>query len=204
MLSEIVSYWPLLLAYIIGSLSSAVLISRLFGLPDPRAHGSKNPGATNVLRLSGKFWGAVVLLLDGLKACLPVLWAQQVGLDYAAWVWFAAVLGHVMPFWALTQGGKGVATYIGGLVAYCWPAALVFVISWLVCFKLTRVSALGAIGAVSITPVAAIYFWHQGPGLAWLALSTLIIVRHHSNIRRIIRGEELGFKTPTKGNEASQ
>ncbi len=146
-------FWLLtLLAYLIGSLSFAILLSRLAGIPDPRAGGSGNPGATNMLRLAGKRLAICTLFGDLLKGLLPVLLAASLDMSVQqqAWIGLAAVCGHLYPLYFRFRGGKGVATAAGALLALYPPAALLAIAAWLLVFRMTRTSSLAALIALPL------------------------------------------------------
>jgi glycerol-3-phosphate acyltransferase PlsY len=189
--------WPSLigiaiLSYLIGSIASAVLVSRLFKLPDPRLAGSGNPGATNVLRLGGKKAALITLLGDLSKGLLPVLVlralnAPEIALAVAA---IAAFTGHIYPIFFGFKGGKGVATAAGALLALNPIIGLITIGTWLVTAWLTRYSSLAAVTAALVASVTAQYLT-QAPTMIAVSLMTIILVwRHQANIRRLIRGEE--------------
>ncbi|MBK6743394.1 MAG: glycerol-3-phosphate 1-O-acyltransferase PlsY [Hydrogenophilales bacterium] len=191
----------IVVAYLIGSLSFAVILSRVSGLPDPRSYGSGNPGATNVLRSGRKSVAALTLLGDALKGAVAVLlaqWATQVwGLpSYApALAGLAAFVGHLWPVFFGFKGGKGVATALGLLMALNPWLGFACAASWLLVFLLTRVSSLSALVAAGLAPVYV--WWLSGQGvdtLAILGVALLIFWRHKANIGRLLRGEEAGFK----------
>lgn len=190
-----------LTAYLIGSVSFAVVVSRAYRLPDPREYGSGNPGATNVLRSGRKSVAALTLLGDALKGAVAVLlaqWATQVwGLpSYApALAGLAAFVGHLWPVFFGFKGGKGVATALGLLMALNPWLGFACAASWLLVFLLTRVSSLSALVAAGLAPVYV--WWLSGQGvdtLAILGVALLIFWRHKANIGRLLRGEEAGFK----------
>ncbi|MFV3366609.1 glycerol-3-phosphate 1-O-acyltransferase PlsY [Pseudomonas sp. NY15435] len=188
-------FWFLaILAYLLGSLSFAVLLSRLFGTADPRASGSGNPGATNMLRLAGKKIAILTLLGDLAKGLLPVLIARMIGLSdvQQAWVGLAAVIGHLYPLYFNFRGGKGVATAAGMLLALYPPAALLAAVAWLVTFKLSRTSSLASLVATPLTlPLLA---WQEPSALLPMTVLTgLIVWRHRSNLRDLIAGRERHF-----------
>lgn len=188
-------FWLLtLLAYLIGSLSFAILLSRLAGMPDPRVGGSGNPGATNMLRLAGKRLAICTLFGDLLKGLLPVLLAASLDMSVQqqAWIGLAAVCGHLYPLYFRFRGGKGVATAAGTLLALYPPAALLAIVAWLLVFRLTRTSSLAALIALPLClPLLA---WQQpGALLPMSLLATLIVWRHRSNVRDLFAGRERHF-----------
>lgn len=202
------SYLAVAGAYLVGSLSFAVIVSRAFGLHDPRTYGSKNPGATNVLRSGNKAAAAVTLLLDALKGWLPV-WAARTWAADAGWgdatvalVGLAAFLGHLFPVFFRFKGGKGVATAAGVLFGVDWLLGLATLLTWLVVVAMSRYSSLGAIAAAAFAPACYLL----GGGEAWavsepmavsvVVMSALLLWRHADNINRLIQGKEsrLGSK----------
>lgn len=183
----------ILISYLIGSISSAIIVCKLMHLADPRTQGSGNPGATNVLRMGGKKAALITLLGDALKGFLPVLAAKCLGFDdlTLALVAFAAFIGHLLPVFFRFEGGKGVATFIGGLLALNWPAGLCWMATWVMMAFLFRYSSLAALTASVLAPV---YLWLITGKLAWVGIiavmSILLIVRHKGNILKLMRGEE--------------
>lgn len=179
--------------YLIGSISSAVLISRVMGLPDPRLEGSGNPGATNVLRLGNKAAAALTLVGDLLKGTLPVLFALQVSGDQSVVAGAAAgaFLGHLFPVFFKFQGGKGVATALGVFLAVNPLMGLGLAVTWLATALLFRFSSLAALVAAASAPAWA-WWTTQDPMYIALAigLAGVLIWRHRANIRRLINGEE--------------
>jgi len=180
-------------AYLIGSLSSAIILCKLAGLPDPRSQGSGNPGATNVLRFGGKKLAATVLILDVVKGILPVVIAILLGLDetWLAATALAAFLGHLYPVFFQFKGGKGVATALGGFLALSPLLAGSILLSWLIVFKLSRISSLSAIIAASLGPVYSIWLI-DSVNARWIILiiAMMLVARHHGNIKRLLSGEE--------------
>lgn len=183
----------IILGYLLGSVSTAIIVCRALGLPDPRTEGSRNPGATNVLRLGGKTAAAVTLLGDLLKGLLPVLAAQVAGVSEwgLAGTALAAFLGHLYPAFFGFEGGKGVATAFGavlGLSAWVATAALA---TWLLMAAIVRISSLSALTAAVLTPL---YIWWfklpQVYALAVLIMVALLIWRHRSNIQNLLAGTE--------------
>lgn len=207
-MDTIYSLAAVLLAYLTGSLSFAVVVSRVMGLADPRTYGSKNPGATNVLRSGSKAAAVVTLLLDAFKGWLPVFivktWGERWGLGdgTVALVGLAAFVGHLWPVFFRFQGGKGVATAAGVILAFEPWLGLAALATWVIVAFFSRYSSLASI----VTAVFAPVFYLFGNGVAWrapreLALSLaamglLLVWRHAENINRLIAGKEskLGAK----------
>lgn len=179
--------------YLLGSIPFGLILARAAGLGDIRAIGSGNIGATNVLRTGNKGLAAATLLLDAAKGSLAVLLFTQV-LDVGAVAplvaGFAAVLGHNFPLWLKFKGGKGVATTLGVLAAVAWPVCLLACLTWLAMAVLFRISSLAALIGLAAAPFYALAL--ADPGIALLAalLAILGMIRHHANIRRLLKGEE--------------
>lgn len=183
----------LIIAYLFGSISSAIIVCKLMRLPDPRTAGSQNPGATNVLRIGGKKAAAITLLGDSLKGFLPVMIASALGLSplNLALVALATLLGHLFPIFFRFEGGKGVATFIGCLVALSWPTALCWGVTWLVVAALFRYSSLAALIACALAPVYSWYISHElGTSIVLAVMAALIFYRHKQNIAKLISGKE--------------
>ncbi len=213
-LKPFLPYAATLAGYLIGSLSFAVIVSRVMGLNDPRTYGSKNPGATNVLRSGSKAAAVVTLLLDALKGWLPVVLVRWFGQPYgleegtAAAVGLAAFLGHLFPVFFRFQGGKGVATALGVLLAFNWILGLAVAASWLIVAFFFRYSSLASLVAAVFAPVYYLF----GDGVVWrlnkpmmlaiCVMTFLLIWRHALNISRLVKGTESrlgGKKEPEKG-----
>lgn len=180
-----------LAAYLLGSIPFGVLITRALGLGNLRDIGSGNIGATNVLRTGNKGAAFATLVLDGAKGGVAVLIARALLGEQAALVaGLGAFLGHLFPVWLKFQGGKGVATFLGVLLAVSFPAGLAACATWLVSALAFRYSSLSALIAAAATPVWLLLFGR--PDAIWLALllGALVFARHHANIRRLMRGEE--------------
>ena len=179
------------LAYLLGSIPFGLVITRAFGLGDLRAIGSGNIGATNVLRTGNKGAAAATLILDAGKGAVAVLVARHLAGESAALVaGFAAFLGHIFPVWLGFRGGKGVATFLGTMLALAWPVGIAACLTWLVTAFAFRCSSLAALVAAASTPL---WLWLFGrPDAIWLgvALAVLVFVRHHANIRRLLDGTE--------------
>ncbi len=182
-----------LFAYLLGSISTAIVTCKLMNLPDPRTTGSNNPGATNVLRVGGKKAAAITLCGDLLKGLVPVLLAKYWGLDLQ-WqfiVGFAAFLGHLYPLYYGFKGGKGVATAIGVYLGLNLWAALAVIATWLLIAKILKFSSLAALVATLLAPLFFYLFTqhvHLSIGLSGMTL--LIYWRHRSNIRNLLTGKE--------------
>ena len=195
------------LAYLMGSLSFAIIVSRLMGLKDPRSYGSNNPGATNVLRSGNKMAAVATLLLDGLKGWLPVVLVKWFGKDYGledgtmAAVAFAAFLGHLYPVFFKFQGGKGVATAAGALLGIEWLLGLATLATWLIIAYFTRYSSLASIASAAFAPLFYL-LGNRGPWymersilMAIFMIGLLLVIRHRENINKLVSGKEskLGF-----------
>jgi len=178
-------------AYLCGSISSAILVCKIAGLPDPRTQGSGNPGATNVLRIGGKAAAACVLVFDILKGMVPVWLAYLLHLAplYLGLTAIAACLGHIYPVFFRFRGGKGVATALGAIAPIGWDLTGLMTGTWLLTVLLSGYSSLGAIVSALIAPF---YVWWFKPQFTFPVsmLSCLILLRHHDNIQRLWRGQE--------------
>ena len=186
-------FYFLIGSYLLGSISSAIIICKMCNLPDPRTKGSKNPGATNVLRLEGKKIAAFVLFFDGLKGVVPVFMGVYYGFGLTALTLTAlcAFLGHVFPVFYRFRGGKGVATYLGGLIAINLFVGLIFSVIWLLVAKVLKTSSLAALIATALSPF---YFYlitgDIGSTLIIGLISLLIFYTHRDNIKRLVNKEE--------------
>lgn len=179
-------------AYLVGSISSAILVCRLFDLGDPREQGSGNPGATNVLRIGGKFPAVLVLLFDVLKGTIPVWASYYLGLEpiYLAFVAVFACLGHMFPLFFDFSGGKSVATAFGAILPLGLDLAAMLILAWGIIAKMSNYSSLAAIVSVSLAPF---FTWLVKPDytLPVTILSVLIVLRHKDNIVRLYKGQEV-------------
>ncbi len=180
-----------LAAYLLGSVPFGLVMARLFGLGDIRQIGSGNIGATNVLRTGNKPAAALTLVLDAGKGGIAVLVARALLAEDAAQIaGFAAFLGHCFPIFLGFKGGKGVATFIGTLLALFWPAGIAACVTWLLVAAVGRISSLSALVAAALAPVFVTVFGMPQAGLVTALLAALIFVRHDANIKRLLKGEE--------------
>ena len=198
-------------SYLLGSLSFAVIVSRVMGLNDPRTFGSKNPGATNVLRSGSKAAAIITLLLDAAKGWLPVALVAWFGKPYGlgegtmALAGLGAFLGHLWPVFFKFEGGKGVATALGVLVGFSGWLGLATVVTWIVIAAFFRYSSLASLVSAVFAPVyyvladGVVWEFNKWIFLAILAMSALLIYRHKLNIQRLVEGKEskLGKKKPS-------
>jgi len=182
-------------AYLLGSISSAILVCRLMGLPDPRTQGSNNPGATNVLRIGGpkaKKAAGITLFGDSIKGLLPMLAAHALGVGpwTLAGAGLAAFVGHLYPVFFGFRGGKGVATALGVQFGL-WPVGLCVAGVWLFVAKVLKISSVAALVSMALAPVFVWWFWPQPPLLGMQVIITLLLFyRHRSNIRNLLSGSE--------------
>lgn len=180
-------------AYLTGSVSSAIIVCKVMGLADPRENGSGNPGATNVMRIGGKKAAAITLAGDALKGLLPVLIAKVLLVDslLLSMVVFAAFLGHLFPIFFGFKGGKGVATSFGVTLGVAWALGFVVSGTWLLVYKLGKISSLAALVAAVLTPV---YVWlivrDINLVIVFGLISVILLWRHKANIQRLLAGDE--------------
>lgn len=181
------------LAYLLGSVSSAIIVCRLMGLPDPRTQGSNNPGATNVLRIGGKRAAAITLLGDSLKGLIPLLLAHalDLGPPALAATGLAAFLGHLYPVFFGFQGGKGVATALGVQFGLYWPLGLCVAAIWLFVAKVLKISSLSALVSMGLAPFLLWFLWDDPWLITMQVLISLILFwRHKRNIQNLLSGAE--------------
>ena len=195
---EILDYILILASYLIGSLSSAIIVCKIMGLPDPRGQGSGNPGATNVLRFGGKKAAAITLAGDMIKGLLPVLIVKYLDMSVVtiALVGLAAFLGHLYPLFFQFKGGKGVATMLGVMFGFSWWIGLATAGTWLFMAKIVNISSLSALVATALAPLY-VWLWFNYIGSNNIAtvgvtlLMTIILFwRHRSNIKNLMKGTE--------------
>ncbi|SHE21651.1 Acyl-phosphate:glycerol-3-phosphate O-acyltransferase PlsY [Bathymodiolus brooksi thiotrophic gill symbiont] len=186
-------------AYLIGSISTAIIVCKLLNLPDPRTQGSNNPGATNVLRIGGKKAAAITLIGDGVKGTIPVLIAHTLGSDLLTMtlVTLAAFLGHVYPIFFGFKGGKGVATFLGALLASNYLVGLSFMVIWIFVAKALKVSSMSALTATLLTPIIFYFLSNKDVNATYVITLTCtwIFFTHKSNIQRMLSGNEKGIKS---------
>lgn len=187
----------LVIAYLLGSISFAVVVSRFVGLADPRTYGSKNPGATNVLRSGNKVAALLTLLGDALKGTVAVLLAYHYQDTYQftqsdiAWVGLAAFIGHLFPIFFRFEGGKGVATALGVLLALNWVLGLATAVTWLIIAYFFRYSSLAAlVASVFAVFYDVLLFGINGQALAVFIMAALLVYRHKQNIANLMAGKE--------------
>jgi glycerol-3-phosphate acyltransferase PlsY len=185
------------IAYLIGSVSFAVVVSKAFRLPDPHSYGSGNPGATNVLRTGNRVAAALTLIGDGAKGLFAVWLAQRFAASFAnadwtiAAVMLAVFVGHVFPVFHRFQGGKGVATAAGILLALHWPLVLALALVWVVIAYGFKISSLAALTAAALAPLGAFYvFGNTAIAWAMVPIALLLFWRHRANIAKLIAGQE--------------
>ncbi|MDE2077166.1 MAG: glycerol-3-phosphate 1-O-acyltransferase PlsY [Burkholderiales bacterium] len=181
------------IGYLVGSLSFAVIVSRLFGLADPRSYGSGNPGATNVLRSGNKAAAILTLVFDAIKGYVPVIVAKQMGLPdmVVAAAGLGAFLGHLWPVFFKFEGGKGVATAAGVLLGFSGALGGSVLLVWIAMAVIFRYSSLAALTAAIAAPLIQLYFWGAGViTISVVVMSVLLIWRHEANIRKLLAGQE--------------
>jgi glycerol-3-phosphate acyltransferase PlsY len=193
MLPELSFIVTILLSYLIGSISTAIIVCKMLNIADPRTQGSNNPGATNVLRIGGKKAATITLIGDGLKGAIPVLIAHYLAFNMLAvtWLVLAVFLGHVYPIFFGFKGGKGVATFLGALLALSYLTGLGFIITWISVAKVLKISSLSTLIATAFTPV---YFYLMTDNLTSTYVIFLICLwifyTHRSNIKRLLNKQE--------------
>jgi glycerol-3-phosphate acyltransferase PlsY len=186
--------------YLLGSVPFGLVLTKLAGTSDLRSIGSGNIGATNVLRTGRKDLAIATLLLDAVKGTVAVLIAAQFSRELAIIAGLGAFIGHLHPVWLKFKGGKGVATFLGLVVALHWPSALVFIAAWLAAAFITRYSSAGALVASLAVPISLLVFGLESEAELFVALAVLLWFRHAENIRRILNGTEgkIGQKAEPK------
>jgi glycerol-3-phosphate acyltransferase PlsY len=180
----------LLFGYALGSIPFGLVLTKIFGEVDPRTIGSKNIGATNVLRTGNKALAAATLLLDALKGTAAVLIAAAWGEHAAVLAGLGAFLGHLYPVWLRFEGGKGVATFLGVVLGLLWPAALLFAVVWIALAATLRYSSLAGLSASAAVVLYAFFTDAQNLPALFFIMAAIVFIKHHANIRRLIAGTE--------------
>lgn len=187
---ELILY--MIFAYMLGSISSAIITCKAFKLPDPRTKGSNNPGATNVMRIGGRLPAIITLLGDALKGFIPTIIAVSFGAtsSMAALILLAAFLGHLYPIFFGFKGGKGIATTIGGLFVVSPIAGVMFALVWLLVFVVTKISSLSALIATVTMPL--VIYWQKGliTATPMVIIAFMIFIKHKTNINRLLNKQE--------------
>jgi len=188
----VTTIFMIVIAYLIGSLSSAILVCKAMNLPDPRTQGSGNPGATNVLRIGGKVPALITLLGDGLKGFIPVLVGHLIGINpfMLGVIGIAALMGHILPAFFKFEGGKGVATALGVLLALSPIVGIVAIIVWLIVAAISRYSSLAALTAMIAAPITVLVAGKFAYFFPILIISGILVWRHWDNIQRLRVGTE--------------
>ncbi len=197
MLTSVLAVFYVIVGYLVGSVCSAVIVCRLFSLPDPRTAGSNNPGATNVLRIAGPKCAIIVLVADMLKGFLPVFLAKLLGANTASlsFICLAAVLGHMFPIFFKFKGGKGVATALGAFLGFDWLLGAMVLATWLVVALITRYSSLASLVAIAFSPFYSLYVVNDMSAFLPLVLIVMaVFYKHHGNILRLTDGTEPKMK----------
>lgn len=177
--------------YLPGSIPFGLLIGKWAGLGDIRKQGSGNIGATNMLRIGGKKLATITLLADILKGALPVAIMQTIwGFEMALITAFATVIGHMFPIWLKFKGGKGVATSIGAFIGLSSALGFIVIICWLLTAKLSKISSLSALVATGMAPIFSLIIFGGESSLYILAITVMVWIRHHENIKRLLKREE--------------
>ena len=188
---RLLGFAALAFGYLLGSIPFGVILTRIAGAGDVRSIGSGNIGATNVLRTGRKGLAAATLAGDALKGTLAVLIVAALDAGELPLIaGLGAFLGHLHPVWLKFRGGKGVATYIGVLIALSWPVAIAFCVIWLAIARLTRYSSVAALAASAATPILLVFTSDPRTTLLFIFLTLLLWLRHHENIARLVRGGE--------------
>jgi len=179
-------------AYLLGSVSFGSILAQMFGIGDLRSRGSKNTGATNVLRLGGRYLGAMTLILDAAKGAIPVLLARyySMGSSEIACLAFFVVFGHIFPLWYKFRGGKGIATTVGVLLAVDWRLGCLFMVIWMIGFFTSGLASLSSISAILVTLICSYWVFSFPIALGYTLISVIVCYKHKGNIARILKKKE--------------
>ncbi len=182
----------IIFAYFCGSIPFGPIFAKIFNLGNMREKGSGNIGATNMVRIGGKKLGIAVALCDGIKGVIPILLGYELNLHESILSVFclAVVLGHIFPIWLYFKGGKGIATSMGAILALSWQVGIIYMISWLIIFKCSRISSLSSIISIIIMMIAAYCFLSVESSYFLMIMTIVIIVKHYDNILRLLRKSE--------------
>ena len=184
-----------ILVFFIGGIPFGLIIGKIFKNIDIRKYGSGNIGATNVARVIGKKYAVLTFLLDGLKSFLPIFIIKSIyGIHMAAYISFFAITGHIFSPWLKGKGGKGISSLFLALLAIDYRLFLITAITWLLCFKITKISALSALTSVIIMVIGSYFILPKFCFFVFFIIACIIFNAHSNNIKRLINGEELGFK----------
>jgi len=191
--SQTYDFFFLISSYLVGSIPFGLVLSKLIKLSDPRFHGSKNIGATNITRLSGYKFGFLTLFLDIFKAYGTIKFAQFFYPELVIWGSFCVFIGHIYPVWLKFRGGKGVAVFLGILASFSVGLTVVFIITWALIFFVFRYSSLSALSACVSTFLVSYFSYNETMVFLISALNLIIFIKHFENIERLIKGEEKKF-----------
>lgn len=187
-----------IVSFFISGIPFGLLIGKIFKNIDIREQGSGNIGATNVARVIGFKYAVLTFILDGLKSFLPVLIAKHYygfyGVEFASFIAFFAIIGHIYSPWLKGKGGKGVSSTMFALLAIDYRLFLIMSLSWVLCFKITKISSLSALISITLTLIASYFMMNVFTFYMIVIITLTIFIAHRKNIIRIIKGEELGFK----------
>lgn len=185
----------IIITYLINGIPFGLIICKIFKKIDIREYGSKNIGATNVARICGMKYAVFVFILDGLKSFLPIFISKIFfDINYVTVILFSAVCGHIFSFWLKGKGGKGISSTILGSFALDYRLGLIISVSWLLVFKFTKISALAALISVLNMNIASYFLFDKQSFVILIFLTLLIFWAHRNNIKRLLLGEEVGFK----------
>ena len=190
-----------ILAFFIGGIPFGLIIGKVFKKIDIREYGSHNIGATNVGRVIGKKYAILTFLLDGLKSFLPVFFAKYYfGIHFATYIAFFVIMGHIFSPWLKGKGGKGISSLMLALLAIDYVLFLIMALTWLLCFKITKISALSALLSTFIMLVSSFFVVERFCFFVLFVVSCVVFYAHRSNIKRVLSGEELGFGKKSNNN----